>query len=141
MSKNDNPAGRLFVILSNLKGQPTETPLFTAWAKALGIEPEVPKIFTALARLHDSLTEIERSIRQQDVDHDIYLRYFPQIREVLSVPNLALSVNSANVRMSESVLTSLEFCSERLSKFAFERGQPRMNWARCSMRSTNCLRR
>ena len=117
MIKKDNPAGRLHKLLLDDKSKPPNTAMKQVWAEVFGLDASnTPAIFTNLVRLQDSVNEIEKSIRMQEVDHDIYLQSFPSIRTILSLPNLDSSINQHVSLINEGVLMTLQFCSERLSK-------------------------
>jgi hypothetical protein len=91
------------------------------WATVFGLDlGDLAGIYTHLVRLLDSVDEIEKAIQQQDVDHEVYLQHLPSIRGFLSLPNLDRNLASVRDILSESALMTLQFCSERLSKFCSE---------------------
>jgi hypothetical protein len=117
MIKQDNPAGRLHSLLVTLKTISPNTSIREAWATAFELPPtDVIGIYSNLVRLNDSLADIERDIGLQDVDTDIFLQHMPQLRQLLSVANLEAPLKSHLILLSEGVLMTLQFCSERLSK-------------------------
>lgn len=121
MIKDNNAAARVYRILLELKSLPNNTPMLEAWAKVFGVDPtNATTVYSNLVRLTDTLAEVERDIRLQDVDHDIFLQYFPKIRSLLSHPSLQVHLNQHAPLLREEVLTTLQFCSEKLSKAAPE---------------------
>jgi hypothetical protein len=121
MLKENNSAARLYKILLELKSMPRDLTMAKAWATIFQVNPEDGALlYSNLVRLNDTLTEIERDIRLQDVDPDIYLQHFPKIRALLTYPNLQAGINQHTALLGEEVLTTLQFCSEKLSKTAPE---------------------
>lgn len=121
MVKENNSAARLYRILLELKALPGSIPMVEAWARVFEVDAsDGALVYSNLVRLNDTLADIERDIRLQEVDHDIYLQYFPKIRTLLSHPNLQTHLNQHSPLLGEEVLTTLQFCSEKLSKTAPE---------------------
>jgi hypothetical protein len=122
MVKEDNPAGRLYKILLDLKSKQPPLSMRVVWADVFGIEPgNIINIYSHLIRLQELVNEVDKSIRLQDVDHEIFLQHLPKVRAILTLTNLDTPLSNVSTNLSESVLLALQFCSDKLSKACPER--------------------
>jgi hypothetical protein len=114
----ENPASRLLAILSQVRQKPANSILKKVWGDAFGIhESKTFEIFHQLIMLSALVDEVEREIRLVPaIDHKLFLKYFPGIRQMLSISNLDQSWQTAATRLDEATMTSLHFCSESLSR-------------------------
>ncbi len=130
MVTNTNPAGRLYNVLlqavqasNKNKSVGIRRKQDVIWAEVFDIKsPPLTErdtstvgIYYHLALLRQLLDESERKIKTvPDISHDVYLRDFLRIREALSPANL--NGDWSEHLINHSSLTSLEFCSELLSR-------------------------
>ena len=122
----DNPAGRLHNILSEAKQKSTSGSAFVGWGIVFGIlhaseNPSPEKEYIILQRLitvHDLIEDAEESIRAiDDIDHQLYLRPFPRVRQAIPVgAGLSGDFRSMLAIVTEGDMTILEFCSMELAK-------------------------
>lgn len=111
-----NPAARLYTVLREAKKQPDNKSIKDVWNSVFIVETDglIP-LLRNLVILSNLVDEVEKEILQLEVNHDVYLKHFPTIREVLSPSNFHESWQVTKRRLAEEVLGSLEFCSERLN--------------------------
>lgn len=118
MAKPDNPAGRLYQILNAARSMPTTHRVGGAWAEVFDVEPnDIRSIYALLVELMDLADRAKRSVQQlPDVDHDLYLRWVPNVERVLTYPQLAVKWAQLQPHLDEVTMNQLEYCSELLSQ-------------------------
>jgi hypothetical protein len=124
-SNTTNAAGRVYQILREAKRQEGTKSVKEVWAAVLGASPErVHTVYARLVRFEEEFEEAERLVRALDVNHDLYLKFFPAVRKAIAPTNLDASWNKFQSVLTEEALTSLEFCSDLLNTRSPERGVP-----------------
>jgi uncharacterized protein with HEPN domain len=120
--KNDfNSAKRLHSILLQAKEQREDWSVQRVWASVFQIdENDLPKIFYQLALLQELTNEVEKEIRNLDVDHDVYLQHMARIRQALAHPNFQSHWGAVKQHLTEAALLSLQFCAESLKRHSAE---------------------
>ena len=122
MSKLDNPAGRLYEILNEARSMPGTHRVGGAWADAFGVEPtDIRQIYALLLELMDLVDRAKKSVQQLDVDHDLYLRWVPNVEHVLIYSQLGAKWAQLQPQLDDTTMNQLEFCSELLSRRTSEK--------------------
>lgn len=118
----NNPAGRLAMILNNLR-QVKNKALGDAWVEVLGVDKkDTGELIQRVALVSRLVDDTEAQIKsQKDLNHGLYLRWTPLVREVFTNLNFRASVNDVNGRLTPEAMTGLEFCDEILSRSCPER--------------------
>jgi hypothetical protein len=118
MANENNPAGRLYDILSAARGNNGNNSVKKVWSTVFGIpESELHKIYYYLTLLLNLVEHTEKEIKlTPNIDHQLYLRPFGPIKSVLAVSNFDTSWANHSRLLNEAVMTGLQFCSERLSQ-------------------------
>ena len=126
MTNMDNVASRLHSVLEQAARAPGDISIKTAWKYAFGIESaDLVLVYRNIFLLHQLLDELERQIKSiPNISHDLYLKSIPNIRQVLSLPNLNEAWSGHKHLLNAGVLGSLEFCAERLSNVRPEKVPP-----------------
>ena len=114
----DNPADRLLAILNEAKGKPDNHTVIRVFAEIFGFKPDDKVTFyRAIGYLNSLVDQVEFRVRQiPELKHDLYLRDIPSIRAVIC-PNAQNEGWSQYAQpLKVGAFTSLEFCSNELSK-------------------------
>ena len=113
----DNPAQRLLEILKAASPLPNEV-ISKIWARVFVIpEMDPPTCYRVLGYLNGLVDSIEARVRLlPDINHTLYLRDLPTIRQIICVTNLQVHWHDVKRPLDLGVLTGLEFCAEELSK-------------------------
>ena len=124
--KNDfNSAKRLHSILLQAKELPDDWLVRRVWAKVFEIdENDLPRIFYQLALLQELTNDVEKEIRNLEVDHEVYLQHMARIRQGLAHPNFQSHWGAPKQLLSEAALLSLQFCAESLKRHSAENTVP-----------------
>jgi hypothetical protein len=113
----NNPAGRLYDLLSKASARPGNQHARVVWATVLNADPkndsEITRKVIALYQLSEEVQSIIRVV--EDVNTDLYLSAFPQVEKAFFPLNLGTSWNSYQQHLDKGVMTSLQFCAELLS--------------------------
>ena len=121
MIDQSNPAGRLYRILSNAKGQQDTKTVKEVWALAIGIEEDNVQITKGVVELYSLSQEIQSLIEMNErLNHQLYLSSFNQIDQSFFPLNLNSNWKSVKQYLTDEALTRLQFCAEELSKFYSE---------------------
>jgi hypothetical protein len=117
MAKPDNPAGRLYEILNAARSMPATHRVGRAWAEVFDVEPnDIRSIYALLVESMDLADRAKKSVQQLPVDHDLYLRWVPNVERVLTYPQLAVKWAQLQPHLDEVTMNQLEYCSELLSQ-------------------------
>lgn len=109
----NNPAGRLYEILDQAKGQPDKDDCWTIWIKVFGVTKG--DRFAALARLGElsQLVErIRREISAMGVNHELYLQWVPHVASVVAANNMAQSWGDYKRFLDTGTMAHLAHCAE-----------------------------
>ena len=115
----NNPAGRLATILRKAKKYPKQNDVAkNVWPKILEVDPaDMPQLLSRLGKLMELLEIISDEIKlQQDINHDIYLKWVPKVQAGFSVINLNGGFSAFTNPIDEAALDGLDFCSDLLSR-------------------------
>lgn len=110
-----DPAERLIEILRQALTTPVNQSFLTMWRHAFD-EPQadVIKVYEWLSLVRQLVDDVERGIKAiPDIRHDVFLKFLPQLRSILSRENLGEAWQSHRVVL-EMIINALEFASERL---------------------------
>lgn len=122
MKRAFNPAQRLYSMMVALRNQSKKgTPIRKALGAAFDVDPaNDSELLRTEFLLVGLIEEAERAIRRiAGIDHQKYLRYFPQIRKGLASAGLDQDSESFVVfrnAFADNVLQSVEFCALRLAE-------------------------
>jgi hypothetical protein len=121
----DNPAQRLLDILKKAQGMQNMA-VSKMWAQVFNIpDLDPPGCYRVLGHLNNLVDSIEARIRQvPDVNHELYLRDLPTIRQIICVQHLGQGWHEIKRPLDHGVLTGLEFCANELSKLHTEEAIP-----------------
>ena len=117
MATDNNPAGRLYQLLSAARASNPHLPVKKVWSDIFKVsENELHKVYYYLTLLLSLVEHTEKEIKLiPNIDHQLYLRPFAPIKNILAVSNFDSSWSVHSQQLSDSVMTGLQFCSERLS--------------------------
>jgi hypothetical protein len=122
-----NPAARLHYILQKAS-QGRAAAVRQVWAAAFGIkEDDYAGIFWRLTDLYRVVLEIQARVEAlpaDEVNHDLYLRPFPNVKKVLTYGNLDGAWDTIKSYLDGFTLGGLEFCADLLSRLSPEREIP-----------------
>ena len=123
MINDNNPAARLLRILEEAAKRPDNEPILTVWGHVFKLGDQNPgPVFRYLVLLGDLADETAKLIKDvPDLQHDIYLRCIPSVKQGLTHPNLGNVWGNIRVHFSEKVLAELSFSAEVLSRHSSER--------------------
>jgi hypothetical protein len=118
MAKLDNPAGRLYEVLNAARSMPATHRVGGAWAEVFDVEPtDIRSIYALLVELMDLADRAKKSVQQlPDVDHDLYLRWVPNVERVLTHSQLAVKWAELQSHLDKLTMNQLEYCSDLLSQ-------------------------
>lgn len=116
----NNPAGRLFSVLSRAKTSGASTYLL-AYSHAFDVpRDDVSQIFLKLGQLGLAIDEIIEQMKLIDSKHlNTYLESVPHLKAAVSVVQLAMNWDSGRSIRDED-LRALKYCSTDLSEFSRE---------------------
>jgi hypothetical protein len=112
----DNPAGRLYTIFVKFRDHNDKTNIGDAWANVFGIDKyDTSEILLSISEVVTLIEETKYQLSLLDVNHELYMRPFGEIQQVLT---FSFNQTLGHVRnyVSESVMSDLEFCDELLSR-------------------------
>lgn len=119
MPTRDNPAYRVHRFLSLATQKSRDIAAKDVWSQVFGFtrNDNIHAIYSALMGLHSQVDQAEELIRATDgIDHDLYTRYFPRVRRVLSPPGLSNGWSDHVKSLGPEVLESLEFCGAKIAE-------------------------
>lgn len=118
MMDETNPAKRLHQILISARDKPLQTAVRDIWSDVLGCDSTDDfEITKQVAEVYALYKDVEKIVRQiPDLNHNLYLSLFPQIQFAIFPLNLNTSWESQKGKLTEGVLTRLEFCANELNK-------------------------
>jgi hypothetical protein len=116
----NNPAGRLYLLLADIRSQPNDTTLQRAWAHALNIdEYDVSNLIVLIAEVVRLVEEVKGRIGNQNVDQSLYLKPFVKIQRVFTL-SFGHQMTNAKEFLDDATMTGLEYCSELLARTTVE---------------------
>jgi len=114
----DNPAGRLYSVLTALKDQ-GNVALRIAWTTSLGLtEPSPPELLRAIAAVQELPDQTMLALaRAKAVSSELHLRWESPVREALSRSHqLDQGAQNMTNLYSEKDLVHLEYCDDVLNR-------------------------
>lgn len=124
MNDRDNPAGRLYRVLSQAPSeQYAKLHAREVWAKLLELED--PKdnvgIYRGIGLLLDQLDKVEEILRSKpDIEQQVYLQNFPRLRQGIATPTLDAPWAHSQRHLTAEAVRDLLFCSTKISEFYSE---------------------
>jgi len=114
----NNPAQRLYEIIKDGKQKPREKAAEEVWAELLGV-PKKDK--SLLLRRVGYVMALPAAIRESvsaisNIDHEVYLKWLPQVEASFSVLNFQMQWTQFIDRFDGAVVYGLEICSDLLSR-------------------------
>jgi hypothetical protein len=117
MVEQNNPAGRLYTILSDAARKNEKEQTRKVWASVFGIEEtKETEIIRSLLSLQELVEEVHSLIENNvQLNSELFLRSFPNLRRAVSAQNLTNQWNTYKVGLNPETMTRLEFCAEVLN--------------------------
>ena len=118
MNHNDNPAGRLFLILQKSKKIDDQVKMKNAWSEIFDVESEnSAKILRKLGEINQLPSEIREKIHSLDnVNHKLALKQMYKVEAALSKINFNSTWKNFKNSIDEATMLSIEYCSDILSR-------------------------
>lgn len=119
MFNQENPAGRLYTILSKLKHADGNSDLKHVWADALGIDRKNEiETLKQVFEIYNLTGEIEKLIRiRPGINHELLLASHSTVEKITSPASFHLRWHQVSKNLESDVLTRLQFCAQELSQF------------------------
>jgi len=124
---SNNPAGRLYQILSEVTKQRNENePMQRVWARIFGLEESNAEgIFRAYVELLRLLKTAREAVEQlPDIDPNLYVKPFEQLERAFTVRSITTNLRSFKQHLTEGTMTALQFCAHALGKVSDETEVP-----------------
>ena len=121
-SCSENPAGRLFKILTTAKAAKDNLPIKQVWANTFELDAtDTSSLLLSVAELINLIRVTKNAIQKiEGIDHKIYLQPFNKIERALAVTNLEATWQSFKNHLDDATMVALQFCSDTLSRQAGE---------------------
>lgn len=118
MEVKTEPAGRLFDIFKEARTKPATDSSRKVWSSIFGVpENETGTILKMLADLIQLTHETKAKIEQlDDIDHQLYLKPFTKIEQILSKINLDAGWQQWKDQIDETTIYGLQICSDKLNR-------------------------
>lgn len=118
MEVKTEPAGRLFDIFQEARTKPATDSSRKVWSSIFGVpENETGTILKMLADLIHLTHETKAKIEQlDDIDHQLYLKPFTKIEQILSKINLDAGWQQWKDQIDETTIYGLQICSDKLNR-------------------------
>lgn len=113
----DNPAGRLYDILSESRSKPRNKRAKEVWGEVFEINStDLDLILYKVAELIQLVKNTKKTIEQlENVQHEIYLAPFKKIETLLAMGNLEAPWENFVKYLDEATMVALRFCADTLS--------------------------
>ncbi len=117
-SSTENPAGRLFKILSEAKARNDSLPSRLVWANILKIDPtDISTILLNISELINLIHLTKNAIQKIDgINHEIYLKPFTKLEGAFASTNFEIGWSSFRGQLDDATMVALQFCSDTLSR-------------------------
>lgn len=116
MPDQNNPAGRLYLLLDEFRKHPDSDKVDKAWTDVFGIKPLEPlDLSLAISEVVTLVEETKKQISAQNVDHQLYMKPFIQIQKLFTL-GFAHKLSTARPFVDDTVMSGLEYCAELLSR-------------------------
>lgn len=115
----NNPAARLHVILGKVRGMGPATKAADAWRGILqeGGPQDQLRFLHRFGRVMGLPLLVKNEISQlRDIDHEMYLRWVPQVEQAFFAQNLSGTIADMVNRIDQNVLDRIEFCADALAR-------------------------
>lgn len=117
MVDDNNPAGRLYKLLSEAKKLSDKITVAEAWSKVIGCENDPALVTQAVVQMYSLSQEIRSLIcMRNDLVHNAYLHSFDKLEQAFFPLNLGANWEIAKQYLTDEALARLEFCAIELSK-------------------------
>ena len=118
MTELENPAKRLYALLSNAKNQNIKKSTGEIWATVLGIEPaNRGELLVGIADVIHLVDNVKRSISNlDDTNHELLLERYGNVEKVFTNLNFGQVWEHNQKFLDETTMYSLRVCSDVLSK-------------------------
>jgi hypothetical protein len=112
--KNDNPAGRLYDILSKVKVQPQQSALGEVLSAALNASNPVD-FHKRLVYLKELVAEVRQAVENlEGINKDLYLSHYNQIENLVNARNYDMPWNNVSNLLNEPTLINIAHIAEIL---------------------------
>lgn len=114
----ENPAGRLFEILSTAKTAQDNLPIKQVWANTFEIDQnDTGALLLNVAEIINLVHLTKGEIQKLDgIDHKIYLRPFAKIERAFATTNLEAPWQAFKNHLDDATMVALQFCSDTLAR-------------------------
>ena len=114
----NNPAGRLYAVLDKAGSVDEKKKTYVAWREILDADPRsATDFFHRVSLVHRLIADIVQSVRKIDaLDDKLYLRHLPTVSAALGPDRFSQPWNDTKSLLSDTVMTSLEFCADALAQ-------------------------
>ena len=118
MVKRDNPAGRLYEILSEAQRTPNMAVL-AVWAKVLKAQPDdKTDIIRRISLMQELFDEVKIKISKIDgINTDLYLSRFQDLENAIKATNLDAGWDGYRHFINEAAMLNLAHCAEALARY------------------------
>jgi hypothetical protein len=118
MAMPNNPAGRLYDILSEALPSRSNKSIRETWANVFGIDPAATgDLLHLMAQLIELLRASRQRIEQVDgVDRDLYFQPIQNLEKAFASLNLDAQWNDFVNKVDNATMVGLAFCSDTLSQ-------------------------
>jgi hypothetical protein len=118
MVKRDNPAGRLYEILSEARQLPNMVTT-EVWTRVLRGEPgNKTDIMRRISLLQELLDEVKIKISNiEEINTQLYLSRFEELEAVVKATNLNAGWDGYKSHLNEAAMLNLAHCAEALSRY------------------------
>jgi hypothetical protein len=118
MAQADNPAGRLFVLLTQAMKAPGHKNVAEVWSEVLGVAPKdraklLHRYALVISEYHAAKNAVQKL---NDVDTTLYLRPFDRIAQFFSRMNFDQPWEKVAKILDAPTLQGIEFVSDRLAR-------------------------
>jgi hypothetical protein len=114
----NNPAGRLYSIMIEVRRAPDNQLMRQVGAKIFGIaETNTRDILSVVIEMLGLLARTRKAIESRnDIDQEPYLKPIASIEEAFKLTNIDTQYVQFKRFLPDSVMTGLEFCSDKLAR-------------------------
>lgn len=122
MPPTNNPAGRLYAILDEVRAKPRKKSIRNVWAETFGLEPSATAdILFLIGKMIELARDAKQSINGLDnIDHEIYIKPFHNIEKAFSFANIEDHWDNISRHLDEATMVGLSFCADVLSRTSGE---------------------
>jgi hypothetical protein len=112
----NNPASRLLNVFEKLRSQNLNQPAIHGWRAVLALGTSF-EVLDHLGQVMKLPLRIQKAILDiPDINHEIFLRWTPQVEQGFLAHRLSGGLNEFLVPIDQNAVDRIEFCADRLSQ-------------------------